>query len=131
MSADTSSAATAGLVYLGVAGQVLNTITLVTAPVTTAGFNKLEQVITIPQGVAQVRVKLVGFAPTDTATAGTVTFDEVGLFENDGSLAIGFTLDQNTMKGALAEALSLEKILADPRVRTGYHHRNSVVLFAS
>lgn len=110
-----SSAATAGLVYLGTAGQVLNTITLVTAPVTTAGFTKLEQLITIPQGVAQVRVKLVGFAPTDTATAGSVTFDEVGLFENDGSLASVFTLDQYTMKGGLAEALSLEKILTFER----------------
>jgi len=37
-----SFAITAGLVYLGTAGQVLNTITLVTMPITTAGFNKLE-----------------------------------------------------------------------------------------
>jgi hypothetical protein len=100
-----SSAATAGLVYLGAAGQILNTITLVTAPVTTAGFNKLERLITIPQGVAQVYVKLIGFAPTDTATAGTVTFDEVGLFESDGSLARVFTLDQDMLKGPLAEAV--------------------------
>jgi hypothetical protein len=81
--------------------------------------------------VTQVSVKLVGFVPTYSATAGTVTFDEVGLFENDGSLANSFTLDQYTMKCALAEALSLEKILADPRVLTGYHHRKSAALFAS
>jgi hypothetical protein len=37
--------------------------------------------VTIPAGVASVRVSLSGFAPTDVATAGTVTFDDVGLFE--------------------------------------------------
>jgi hypothetical protein len=36
--------------------------------------------VTIPLGVAQARVVLFGFAPTDTATAGTVTFDDVGVF---------------------------------------------------
>jgi hypothetical protein len=36
--------------------------------------------VTIPAGVTQVRVVLTGFTPTDTATAGTVTFDDVGLF---------------------------------------------------
>ena len=77
-----SSAATAGLVYLGAAGQVLNSVTLLTAPLTTSGFAKLEQVVTIPAGVAQVRVKLVGFSPTDLRTSGTVRFDDVGLFGN-------------------------------------------------
>ena len=129
-----SSAATAGLVYLGAAGQVLNTITLITAPLTTAGFNKLEQSITIPQGVAQVRVKLVGFAPTDIATAGTVTFDEVGLFENDSSLTRSYTgsaLDQ-LLKGALAQALSLKRIiLADHGVLSHYYRSKSVMLSTS
>jgi hypothetical protein len=32
--------------------------------------------------VAQVRVKLIGFSPTDLRTSGTVKFDEVGLFGN-------------------------------------------------
>jgi hypothetical protein len=77
-----SSAGSAGLVYLGATGQVLNSVTLLTAPLTTSGFAKLEQLVTIPAGVAQVRVKLVGFAPTDVRTAGTVRFDEVGLFGN-------------------------------------------------
>ena len=77
-----SSAASAGLVYLGAAGQVVNSVTLLTAPLTTTGFATLEQVVTIPAGVAQVRVKLVGFAPTDLRTSGTVRFDEVGLFGN-------------------------------------------------
>ncbi len=77
-----SSAASAGLVYLGAAGQVLNSVTLLTAPLTTTGFAKLEQVVTIPAGVAQVRVQLVGFAPTDLRTSGTVRFDDVGLFGN-------------------------------------------------
>jgi hypothetical protein len=77
-----SSAASAGLVYLGAAGQVLNSVTVLTAPLTTSGFAKLEQAVTIPAGVTQVRVKLVGFAPTDLRTSGTVRFDEVGLFGN-------------------------------------------------
>jgi hypothetical protein len=38
--------------------------------------------VTIPAGVANVRVVLKGFAATDTATQGTVTFDEVGLFDH-------------------------------------------------
>ena len=81
-SVSASSAANAGLVYLGAAGNVLSTVNLITASLTTTGFQKLEQAVTIPAGVAQVRVKLVGFAPTDTRTSGTVKFDEVGLFGN-------------------------------------------------
>jgi hypothetical protein len=77
-----SSAASAGLVYLGAAGNVLQTVNLITAPLTTAGFAKLEQLVTIPAGVTQVRVKLVGFSPADLRTSGTVRFDEVGLFAN-------------------------------------------------
>ena len=53
---------------------------LVTAPFQTVGFQTLEQAVTIPAGVAQVRVVLNGFAPTDVAASGTVTFDDVGLF---------------------------------------------------
>lgn len=81
-SVNASSAATAGLVYLGAAGQVLNSVTLLTAPLTTSGFATLEQAVTIPAGVTQVRVKLVGFSPTDLRTSGTVRFDAVGLFGN-------------------------------------------------
>jgi hypothetical protein len=79
---NSSSAATAGLVYLGAAGNVLQTLNLITAPLTTTGFAKLEQAVTIPAGVTQVRVKLVGFSPADLRTSGTVRFDEVGLFGN-------------------------------------------------
>jgi hypothetical protein len=75
-----SSAASAGLVYLGAAGQVIDTVALITAPLTTNSFATLEQTVTIPAGVAQVRVKLTGFAPTDLATGGKVTFDAVGLY---------------------------------------------------
>lgn len=77
-----SSAASAGLVYLGAAGEILNTVTLLSAPLATDGFATLEQTVTIPDGVAEVRVELVGFAPTDLETSGLVRFDEVGLFEN-------------------------------------------------
>jgi immune inhibitor A len=76
-----STAPTAGLVYLGPLGNVVNTVNLITAPLTTLGFATLEQAVTIPPGVADVRVVLRGFAPTDVSTAGTVTFDDVGLFE--------------------------------------------------
>jgi hypothetical protein len=75
-----SSAPSAGLAFLGAAGQVLDTVKLITAPLTTAGFETLERSVTIPAGVARVQVVLTGFAPTDAATAGTVTFDDVGLF---------------------------------------------------
>ena len=76
-----SSAASAGLVYLTAAGQVISTVTVLTAPLTAGAFATLEQAVTIPPGVAQVRVKLTGFALTDTATAGRLTFDAVGLYE--------------------------------------------------
>ena len=75
-----SSAPSAGLAYLGTLGQVVKTVQLVAAPLTTVGFQTLEQSVTIPSGVAQVRVVLSGFAPSDVATSGTVTFDDVGLF---------------------------------------------------
>jgi PKD repeat protein len=78
--AGVSSPASAGLAYLGAAGQVLDTVKLVTAPLSTSGFTTLEQVVTIPAGVAQVQVVLTGFAPTDLFTRGTVTFDDVGLY---------------------------------------------------
>jgi hypothetical protein len=67
-------------VRLGAAGQVLDTVKLITAPLATSGFATLEERVTIPAGVAEVKVVLTGFAPTDTSTAGTVTFDDVGLY---------------------------------------------------
>jgi subtilisin family serine protease len=75
-----SSAPNAGLLYLGAAGQVLGTAKLITAPLVTVGFETLEQAVTIPAGVSHARVVLTGFAPTDLATAGSVAFDDVGLF---------------------------------------------------
>jgi len=81
-SVSASSAATAGLAYLGAAGNVLSTVNLITAPLTTTGFAVLQQTVTIPAGVTQVRVKLTGFAPTDSRTSGMVTFDDVRLFAN-------------------------------------------------
>jgi archaellum component FlaF (FlaF/FlaG flagellin family) len=76
-----SSPAAAGLVYLGPLGNVVGSVTLLTSPLVSGSFTTLEQSVTIPAGVAQVRVALTGFAATDLATAGTVTFDGVGLFE--------------------------------------------------
>ena len=75
-----SSAPSVGLAYLGNAGQLLNTVRLLEVPLVTDGFATLERSVTLPKGVTAVRVVLFGFAPGDLATAGTVTFDEVGLY---------------------------------------------------
>jgi hypothetical protein len=75
-----SSLSTAGLVYLGPLGQVMGTVQLITAPLSTTGFTTLERTVTVPVRVVQVRVLVAGFAPTDGATNDTVTFDDVGLF---------------------------------------------------
>ncbi len=75
-----SSAPSLGLVYLGAAGQVLDTVKVLSSPLQTDGFKALEQSVTIPPLVTQVRVVLTGFAPTDLATRGTVTFDDVGVY---------------------------------------------------
>ena len=78
--AQTSSAPSVNLVYLGAAGLILDTVRTLTAPLSTDGFVSLERAVTIPAGVAEVRVVLTGFASTDTRTSGTVTFDHVGLY---------------------------------------------------
>jgi immune inhibitor A len=75
-----SSAPSVGLVYLNASGTVLSTVKALTAPLTTTGFTNLEKAVTVPLGAAQVRVQLSAFAPTDLATSGTVTFDDIGLF---------------------------------------------------
>jgi hypothetical protein len=75
-----SSAAGVGLVYVEAAGEVLKTVSVLSAPLTTNGFAQLERAVTIPAGVAQIRVVLTGFAATDVATSGAVTFDDVGVF---------------------------------------------------
>jgi hypothetical protein len=78
----TSSAPSVGLAYLGTAGQVLDTVKVLTAPLNTQGFVTLEDSVTIPAGVAEVRVVLSGFSATDTSTSGTVVFDDVGLYSS-------------------------------------------------
>ena len=80
--AGVSSAPSVSLVYLGAAGQAVDTVKVLSAPLQTDGFEALEQSVTIPPLVAQVRVVLAGFAPTDLATTGTVTFDDVGVYEH-------------------------------------------------
>jgi hypothetical protein len=75
-----SSAPGAGLTYLGSAGQVLDTVRLIRVPLATDGLATLERSVTPPPGVVKVRVVLFGFAATDLRTAGTVTFDDVGLY---------------------------------------------------
>jgi hypothetical protein len=75
-----SSASSIGLAYLGPTGDLLKTVSVATAPLRTDGFAVLDKLVTIPAGVAEVRVVLAGFAATDLATRGTVTFDDVGLY---------------------------------------------------
>ena len=79
-SSKASSAASAGLAYLGPAGEVLGTVSLITVPLSTTGPTVLERTVTLPLGVASVRIVLTGFAPTDLRTTGSVTFDDVGLY---------------------------------------------------
>lgn len=79
-SEDLSSAASIGLAYLGPAGELLETVTLATADLRTDGFALLDETVTVPAGVTEVRVVLAAFAPTDLATAGSVTFDDIGLY---------------------------------------------------
>jgi hypothetical protein len=69
-----------GYAYLGSAGQLLQTVTALTAPLSTVGFQSLEKTITVPAGVAKVRLVFSGFSALDTSTRGSVTFDAVGLF---------------------------------------------------
>ncbi|HTE66392.1 MAG TPA: PKD domain-containing protein, partial [Candidatus Binatia bacterium] len=80
-SSDLSSAPAVGLAYLGPAGELLNTVRLLEVPLSTPGFTTLEKLVTLPPGVAQVRVVLLGFSPSDLRTSGTVTFDDIGLYE--------------------------------------------------
>ena len=75
-----SSAGAVGLALLDGTGGVLDTVSLLALPTATDGFESLERAVTVPPGVAAVRVVLTGFAATDGRTAGTVVFDDVGLY---------------------------------------------------
>jgi hypothetical protein len=79
-----SSAPSAGLVFYGPLGNVLNDVSLATAPLTTTGtaFKKLLSLsAAVPAGATEASVVLRGFSATDTSTAGTVTFDNVRVFD--------------------------------------------------
>jgi hypothetical protein len=77
-----SSAPGMKLVYLDALGNILNTVTGIATGVTgTTGMQQVLGQVTIPEGVAQVRVKLLAFAPTDLTTQGTVWFDDVWLWQ--------------------------------------------------
>lgn len=77
-----SSPAGAGLVYLDALGQVVGSVTPISVPVDSGGFTTLESRLVVPAGASQARVVLGAFSPFDTSAAGTVTFDEVGLFDS-------------------------------------------------
>jgi len=75
-----SSAPSVSVAYLGAAGELLSEVTVLTAPLSTDGFTSLTKTLTVPANVTGLQIVLLGFAPTDTHTAGTVTFDNVGLY---------------------------------------------------
>jgi hypothetical protein len=77
-----SSAPALNVVYLDALGQVLNTVTGIASGI--SGTNPMREVIgqvTVPSGVAQVRLTLTAFSPVDLTTGGTVWFDDVWLSE--------------------------------------------------
>ncbi len=76
-----SSSPAMSVVYLDSLGNVLSTVTGIATQITgTTGAQQVLGQITIPQGVSQVRIKLVGFSPTDLSTRGTVWFDDIWLW---------------------------------------------------
>ena len=74
-----SSTPCVGLAYLGAGGELVRTVTALTAPLSTEGFKDLSTTLTVPAGVTQARVVLTGFSLLDPAPRGTVTFDDVRL----------------------------------------------------
>jgi acetyl esterase/lipase len=86
-----SSGATVSLAYFDAAGHLLSTAPVLSVSLTTGGFVTLRQQVMAPLGAASVRVVLTGFAASDPATAGTVTFDGVGLYDLN-LLSAGFYL---------------------------------------
>ena len=79
-SSGASSAGSLAVAYLGPTGEVLETVSLLTAPLVTDGFELAASTVRIPAGVTQVRLVLAGFAPTDLETSGSVSYDDVGVY---------------------------------------------------
>lgn len=76
-----SSSPSLQLVYLDAAGHVLNTVNAIAPNLSgTCDQTQLLTRVTVPQGVSQVRIKLVGFGLTDPSTRGTMWFDDVWLW---------------------------------------------------
>lgn len=76
-----SSAPSLRVEYLDVTGQLVTTVTGLASGL--AGDSAATQVvgeITVPEGVTQLRLTLLGFAPTDPHTTGVVWFDDVWLW---------------------------------------------------
>jgi hypothetical protein len=76
-----SSAPRLQVVYLNAMGNVIGQVTGIVTNITgTSAVQEVAGQITIPPGVSQVKVVLVGFSPTDLKTQGTVWFDEIWLW---------------------------------------------------
>jgi hypothetical protein len=77
-----SSAPSLKVTYLDALGNIVSTVTGITTNIT--GNSPMQQVlsqVTVPQGVAQVRLALTAFSPTDLTTRGTVWFDDVWMWQ--------------------------------------------------
>lgn len=55
-------------------------MTVLTAPLSTDGFELVESTVTVPAAVTQVSLVLAGFAATDLATSGSVTYDDLWVY---------------------------------------------------
>jgi hypothetical protein len=76
-----SSAPAVNIAYFGSLGELIGSVSVLSAPLSTGdAFQTLEQTLVMPVNVTSLRIVLAGFAATDTRTAGTVSFDNVGLF---------------------------------------------------
>jgi hypothetical protein len=70
------------VVYLDAVGNIVCTVTGIATNISgTTGMQEVLGQITVPPGVAQVRLSLQAFSPTDLLTGGTVWFDDVWLWE--------------------------------------------------
>ena len=76
-----SSAPSLSVTYLDSLGNVVSTVTGITTQVTgTTGVQQVLGQVTVPQGITQVRLKLVAFSLTDLLTNGTIWFDDVWMW---------------------------------------------------
>jgi hypothetical protein len=65
--------------FVGAAGALLSSVTVATG-VAGSALSTLAAAVTVPADTTALTVTLLGFAPTDLSTSGTVTFDNVRVY---------------------------------------------------